>query len=82
MLSKVIKVGNSKGIRIPSVFLKKCNIEDQVDIEVKGNTIIIKPFQNPRVGWDEAMKIMHNNGDDNLIMDSNIDAEMDDWEWD
>ena len=81
MLAKLIKVGNSKGIRIPSAILKQCHIDDQVEIEVKDNTIIIRPIQKPRSGWDDALKIMSGNGDDKMLIDINIDAGMDDWEW-
>lgn len=80
MLTKLIKVGNSKGIRIPSGILKECEIEDQIEIEVKDNTIILKPVKKVREGWDEAFKKMHQKLEDKLI-DENIDAEMDDWEW-
>jgi antitoxin MazE len=81
MLAKLIKIGNSKGIRIPSVLLKKFNIDEQVLLEVKGNTIIIKPVPKPRTGWDEAMQTMHRNGEDRLLIDNIIDAEMENWEW-
>jgi len=81
MLARIIKVGNSKGIRIPSLLLKKCNISEQVELEVKGNTIIIKPVIKPRAGWDDALKNVHDNGDDKMMIDNSIDAEMDDWEW-
>ena len=81
MLAKVIKVGNSKGIRIPSALLKKCNIYNQVELYIQGDNIVIKPIHQVRNGWDESFKNMHKNGDDKLIMNDQIDSEMVDWEW-
>ena len=41
MLTKVIKIGNSKGIRIPSNILKQCSIEEDIELDVKGKNILI-----------------------------------------
>lgn len=43
MKISVIQIGNSKGIRIPQSILKQCDIEEEVDLEVQGKSIILKP---------------------------------------
>ena len=40
MKSTIIPIGNSRGIRIPKAFLKLCHIQKDVDIDIKGDTII------------------------------------------
>ena len=35
--SRVIKIGNSRGIRIPRAFLERAGINDEVEIKVDGN---------------------------------------------
>jgi antitoxin MazE len=67
MQSSLIDIGNSKGVIIPSGFLKECFIENEITIEVKNNTIIISP-DNKRKGWAEAFKKMAENGDDELAI--------------
>ena len=42
----VIKIGNSKGIRLPMAILKQCGIESKVELEIEDNCIIIKPVKN------------------------------------
>lgn len=81
MLTKIIKVGNSKGIRIPSVLLKDFDVDKEVELELKNNTIIIKPVKKVRAGWDESFKEMNKNQDDKLLINDIFDDEMDDWEW-
>lgn len=81
MLADVIRIGNSKGIRIPAYILKKCNITDKVEMEVKDGKILIVPIEKPRKNWDERFKEMHKNGDDKLIIDENLDVSLEDWEW-
>lgn len=81
MKTKLVKVGNSKGIRIPNSILKQCSIDENIELEVINKSIIIKSLKTPRFGWDEQMKKMNELGEDNLFISDDIDIEMDDWEW-
>jgi len=62
MRARIIKIGNSQGIRIPKTVLQQCDIQKEVDIEIKGNLIILKPLhKKAREGWSEAFKQMKKN---------------------
>jgi antitoxin MazE len=56
MEAKVIVIGNSQGIRLPKSVLRRCGLEpgQAVEIDVRGNTIVIRPRPNPREGWEAA----------------------------
>jgi len=82
MRARVIKIGNSKGLRIPKPVLEQTGIMDDVEIEVEKNQIIIRPVKNVRDGWDDAFKLMGKKGDDKLIIeDDNISHSWDEKEW-
>ena len=82
MKTKLVPIGNSKGIRIPSAILKQCKIDDQIELEIEKNRIVLTPInQKPRVGWDSAFKLMHERQEDMLLIDESMEAEMEDWEW-
>jgi len=81
MRARVIKIGNSQGLRIPKPILDQTGIMDDVEIEVKNNQIIIRPVKNVREGWDAAFKIMAEKGDDEPIIDDNISHSWDESEW-
>ncbi len=82
MRANIIKIGNSQGIRIPKTVLQQCDIQKEVDIEIKGNLIILKPLhKKAREGWSEAFKQMKKNKDDKLLIDDNIDLQMENWKW-
>ena len=53
MLSQVSKWGNSQGIRIPKKLLQNANIElnDEVEITVKGAMLIIMPTTKKTLDW-------------------------------
>jgi|CZCB01.1.fsa_nt_gi antitoxin MazE len=72
----VIKIGNSKGIRLPMAILKQCGIESKVELEIEDNCIIIKPVKTPRQGWAEAFKVMHEKRDDSLLIEEEIDNDL------
>ncbi|MCH5434723.1 AbrB/MazE/SpoVT family DNA-binding domain-containing protein, partial [Leptospira interrogans serovar Canicola] len=37
MKASVVKIGNSKGIRIPKAVLEECHIEEEVDLLIDNN---------------------------------------------
>lgn len=82
MKTNVIPIGNSKGIRIPSSLLKICQISSEVDMDVKGHTLMIRPIKKKlRNGWAEALQEMHLRKEDQLLIDDRIDFSMENWEW-
>jgi len=64
----VIKIGNSRGIRLSKTLLERYNIRDTVDLILEKGQIIIKPLSSPRKGWDKAFMDMKANGDDKLLI--------------
>ena len=81
MRARVIKIGNSQGLRIPKPILEQTGIMDDVEIEVEKNKIIIRPIKNVREGWDAAFKVMSEKGDDETIIDEIISHSWDEEEW-
>ncbi len=73
----VIKIGNSKGIRIPANILKQCGIDKKVIISVDDNKITLTPARLPRQGWAQACKRAQSKiiEDDPVIYDDAVDLE-------
>jgi antitoxin MazE len=68
METNVIKIGNSKGVRLSKTILEKYQIGEKVEIILEDDQIVLKPIKTPRQGWAEAFKKMHENGDDELLI--------------
>ena len=84
MKARIVRVGNSHGIRIPKSVLEQMGLggESEVELEVEDNRLIIQPAERPRVGWDQAFAAMAEAGDDRLEDNwppSRFDEE--EWEW-
>lgn len=67
MKTKLIKIGNSIGIRIPRHMFEQIGLKNEVELEVKNNKIIIKPIIKLRAGWEDDFKRMSQNKDDVLL---------------
>ena len=76
----VIKIGNSRGIRLSKTIIDRYNIRDTVNLILEKGHIIIKPVTTPRRGWEKAFKEMHENQDDRLIIPDIFDDEISE-EW-
>lgn len=76
----VINIGNSRGVRLSKTILEKYGIGDKVELILEKGYLILKPKTEPRKGWEKAFKRMHENGDDQLLIDDIFDDEtFDEW---
>lgn len=57
MIQQIRKIGNSSGIIIPKSMLDKCDISNEVNMEVVKDMIIIKSVRKKvRGNWDVLFK--------------------------
>jgi antitoxin MazE len=75
MKVSIIKIGNSKGFRLSKTVLAKYNISEEVEMILEEEQIVLRPITTPRKGWDEAFRQMHENGDDQPLMDDFFEDE-------
>lgn len=80
METAIIKIGNSKGLRLSKTILEKYNIKDKVDLILEKGQIIIKPISSPRKNWEKEFRKMSENGDDKLLMNDVFEDEnLEEW---
>ncbi len=65
--SKVVKIGNSRGVRIPRIMLEQAGLIDEVEMVVEGNNLIIHSTRFSRQGWAAQFAGMAEHGDDRLF---------------
>ena len=84
MKTRVVRIGNSRGIRIPKPLLQQVGLTGEVDIRAENGSLVIRPARAPRAGWAAAFEEMARRGDDALLDPgapglSSWDEEY--WEW-
>jgi antitoxin MazE len=79
---KIVQIGNSKGIRLSKSLLEQYSLKDEVILEAKKDSIVIRPAANPRAGWEKSFESMRLRGDDVLLDEgAGPETDWDDEEW-
>ena len=83
MRSSIVRIGNSKGVRIPKPLLDQTGLNGEVEIRAEKDTLVIGPARKPREGWAAAFREMAKRGDDRLLdtAPSLTHWDQDEWEW-
>lgn len=85
MITRIVKIGNSRGIRIPKILLEQSGLGDEVELEIKKDQLIIRPKKSVRQGWESAFRAMAKNKDDQLLdneyMTNQSGWDGEEWEW-
>lgn len=78
----VVRIGNSRGIRIPKSVIDQLYIQDTLELEVHENEIVLKPVKGKaREGWRQSFADMHSEGEDEPLIPELEDEDVFDWEW-
>jgi antitoxin MazE len=84
MRTRIVKIGNSQGVRIPKLLLERSNLAEEVEMEAEDDRIIICSTRQPRQDWERAFRAMAERGDDSLL-DHKSPAhnrwDEDEWQW-
>lgn len=80
--TRIVQIGNSRGIRVPKVLLEHAQLPDDVELQAENGRLIVRAARGPRAGWADAAKTMHARGDDRLL-DASTASQFDekDWQW-
>jgi len=82
--TRIVKIGNSQGIRIPKFLLEQTNLGEEVELKLQHDQIIVRSAHRARHNWENAFKAMAEQDDDKLL-DGNVVIptvwDEQEWEW-
>ncbi|KRT69139.1 MAG: SpoVT/AbrB domain-containing protein [candidate division NC10 bacterium CSP1-5] len=80
--ARVVRIGNSRGIRIPKVWLDQLDLDNEVELAVQKDRLVIRRARRPREGWEEAFRSMAEHRDDRLLDKPAVTKwDREEWEW-
>jgi antitoxin MazE len=83
MKTDLIRIGNSRGIRIPKPLIEQCGLGDTVELRVDNRCLVISPKRSSRQGWAEAFRAAGSSEHDEFLLEGAAPNEFDreEWQW-
>lgn len=84
MKASIIKIGNSRGIRIPKPVFEQCGFLNEVELEIEDQALVIRSGTKARENWEEAFQTMAKRHDDALdpeLAELTNEWDKTGWEW-
>jgi antitoxin MazE len=83
MKVKVIKIGNSKGIRLSQSLLQQYQINDEVVLKLNEEGILIKPSTKTRKNWEQQFRdaVIRETAEDNSMLELQNKFDKEEWTW-
>ena len=80
--ARIVRIGNSRGIRIPKVWLEQLQLGEEVELSIQQDMLLVRRARVTREGWGEVFRRMAQQQDDRLV-DRAVVTKWDEeeWEW-
>jgi antitoxin MazE len=80
--TRIVRIGNSRGIRIPKTLLEEAELPDEVELHAEPGRLVIEGVRCARNGWAAAARRMRSRSDDRLLDEPTITKfDREEWEW-
>jgi antitoxin MazE len=80
MKTRLIRIGNSRGVRLPKTIITQAGLTEEVELGVRDGAVIIARATSARSGWSDAARKMRQRDEDRLI-DDPTPTRFDEKEW-
>lgn len=77
--AKLVKIGNSRGVRLAKPLLDVAGLADEIEIEAAQRVLSIRASAHPRAGWAEAASAFQPEGLIDEMSATRFDEE--EWSW-
>jgi len=81
MRSKIVRIGNSQGVRLPKLMIGQAGLSEDVELRVEAGQIVIEAPRKARAGWAEAAQRAHAAGHDRFESTGATQFDQTEWEW-
>jgi antitoxin MazE len=69
---KLVRIGNSKGVRIPKTLLEKYGLSNSLVLEETDQGILLRKKREDKLSWEETFQAMAKEGEDWTDMDAAV----------
>ena len=82
MKTRLIRIGNSRGVRLPKAIIAQAGLAEEVELRVRDGAVVIARATSTRSSWAAAANQMRQRDEDRLL-DTPAPTRFDEkeWEW-
>jgi antitoxin MazE len=80
MKARIVRIGNSRGIRLPKPLIEQAGLGEVVELLVQEGAILIQATAGTRAGWAEAAQRLAAEEDGRLVDEPTL-TKFDETEW-
>lgn len=80
MKARLVRIGNSRGVRLPKPLIAEAGLSEEVELRVQEGAIVIARAALPRSGWAEAARRLRQ-CDEDVLLDPPTRTRFDEKEW-
>ena len=80
MKTRLVRIGNSRGVRLPKAIIAQAGLTEEVELGVRDGAVIIARATSARSGWADAARQMRQRDEDRLL-DAPTPTRFDEKEW-
>lgn len=81
MKTRLIRIGNSRGLRLPKPLIEEAGFKDEVEITLRDGALVVTSAEHPRSGWGAAVKLLLERREGYVIENAPARFEEEEWEW-
>lgn len=81
MKARLVRIGNSRGVRLPKAVIEQVGLGEEVELSVEGRRVILTAARPPRTGWAEAAARLTGESPGLLDPETRTRFEDDEWRW-
>ncbi len=83
MRTELIRIGNSRGVRIPKPLIEQVGLGDRVELLIEKDRLVICAERRPRRDWKESFRAAGSASKDELLLETTEPNEFDrkEWKW-
>jgi antitoxin MazE len=80
--TRIVRIGNSRGIRVPKLLLDEADLPAEVELHAEPGRLVVRSAKHPRAGWAEAARAMKLRGEDSLLdPPASTKFDIEEWQW-
>ena len=81
MRTQLVRIGNSRGVRLPKTVIDEVGLTDEIDLRVEDRCVVIAPLHVPRSGWADAAQRLRADSKGLLVGYAPTRFDEDEWQW-